>query len=75
MTSERWYTEIWGPTDRRAKEGSPQEHPNVDGVKALIEGRKSGEILRVIAPINASREDLDQVHTLAAQRGLKIEPI
>jgi transcriptional regulator with XRE-family HTH domain len=64
-----WYTELYDATSTRAKSYTILK--DFAGVRALIlrvRKAKTGEIVRVCAPLNASRDELDELEKLGAKR-------
>jgi hypothetical protein len=66
---DQWYTEKYGQTDTKAQ--WRKLLPNFAAVRSLIlESRRAakGDIIRVLAPDNASNGDLDALEALGARR-------
>jgi len=69
MTSKLWYTERWDKDGKAAKWS--RELPDFVAVRAVIlDAREKGEVkgIRVGAPLDAARADLETLESLGAIR-------
>jgi hypothetical protein len=69
MTKKAWYTELYDANGRAAKWWAML--PDFAAVRTVItDARRKGvqEIVRVVAPLDAARADLDALEKLGAQR-------
>ena len=69
MADKQWYTELWDSNGRAAKWRATL--PDFASVHEVIMGsrrRATDEIVRVLAPFDAVRRDLDALEALGAQR-------
>jgi hypothetical protein len=64
MTSQ-YYVELYEPTDTKARWWKML--PDLASVRAVILRRAKGQIVRLIAPIDISRAERDELHDLGAR--------
>jgi hypothetical protein len=67
MTTTRWYMERYDLTDTKAKSyGSFSDFASVHSLVVTVRKAGTGEIIRVLAPGNASMEELNELRDLGA---------
>jgi hypothetical protein len=67
MTTTRWYTERYELTDTSAKSyGSFSDFASVRSLIVTVRKAGTGEIVRVLAPGDASVEELEELRELGA---------
>jgi hypothetical protein len=67
MTTTRWYTERYELTDVKAKSyGSFSDYASVRSLMVAVGKAGTGEIIRVLAPGNASMGQLEELRDLGA---------
>jgi hypothetical protein len=67
MTTTRWYIERYDLTDIKAKSyGSFSDFASVHSLIVTVRKARTGEVIRVLAPGNASVGELEELRDLGA---------